>query len=83
MLDKQPQGPDHVWWPPEIAELDLGKLKKVLRTAGSVVGVGPRGFHSPNAKALLTGRVLGADAEGAYTAFESLGQSHLTANIPT
>ena len=73
LLDKHPQGPDHKWEPPEIAELDLGKLKKILRTADPKMGVGPCGFHSNYINDLVTGRMLDTDAEGAYTAFGALG----------
>ena len=47
-----------------------------------MVGVGPRGFHSAYIKVLVTGRMLDADAEGAYAVFEALGQSYLTATMP-
>ena len=40
-----------------------------------MVGVSQRGFHSTYIKALVTGRMLDADAQGGYAAFGPLGQS--------
>ena len=86
MLRKHPQDEER-WSAPTRAddgsdEPDLTLLRQAVKDADPKVGVGPRGFRSNYAKALIFGRFADSEAKVAFGNFETLGKRYLDCSMP-
>lgn len=86
MLEKHPQTAEY-WPQPTRADdgsdaPDLSKLRRAIHDSDPKVGVGPRGFKSNYAKALIHGRFTDAEAKSSFNSFTKLGTLYLDCSMP-
>ena len=58
MERKHPTTEEHDWPIPDKADINMGRLKEIIRKAGPFVGMGTRGMPSEHLKVLVAGRMM-------------------------